>query len=90
MTDKTPSELLDDIFINYLHRVRDMSADSGIDAAGLKVVLATLEKFDRLTLGDTADGMTAVEMAVKAKQEALRAKREARQRGNAVDDVSVH
>ena len=90
MIDKTPSELLDDIFINYLHRVRDISADSGIDAAGLKVVLATLEKFDRLTLGDSADGLSAVEMAVKAKQEALRAKREARQRADADDAGSLH
>lgn len=90
MTNKTPVELLDEIFLNYLQRVRDMSADTAVDAAGLKVVLATLEKFDRLTLGDNADGLTAVEMAVKAKQEALKAKREAQRREQAADHGSLH
>lgn len=74
---QSPNDILDDIFINYLNRVRDLSADAGIDPAGLKVVLATLEKFDRLSLGTDTDGFDAVAMAVKAKQEALKAKRAA-------------
>lgn len=67
-----PSEILDEILINYLQRVKEAVAEPGADSNSLRVALATLEKFDRLYLDDgkADDPLAAVRAAVEAKKAA--------------------
>lgn len=71
-----PTEILDEILLHYLERVRESVAEPGADANSLRVALATLEKFDRLFLKDESadDPLAAVKAAVQAKQAARRAR----------------
>lgn len=81
-----PQQILDEILVNYLHQVRALSASEEADSNSLRVVLATLEKFDWLNIAPDSDGdaLAAVRQAVDAK----RAARKARQ--VAQEDDSLH
>lgn len=74
-----PQEILDQILVNYLNQVRVLSASEEPDSNALRVILATLEKFDWLNIAPDTDGdaLAAVRQAVEAKQAARKARQKA-------------